>query len=451
MMVQLIIKNAYEIVTMDANRRMFRNGAIAVEDGRVVDVGKSEEIGRKYRAERTIDARRMLVIPGLINSHIHTVQQLGRGLMDNVNSTSNIMWKYESCLDDEYTFVSASLACYEMIRTGTTCFGEPGANISMEGAVKAIRNSGLRARVARTTMDVQAPERGPTPSNLLESTDSAVEEAESFYVKNRRVTPKMNPWFSVLLVRTASDQLLRRIKDCADKYGAMMQIHAASTKKSVESCKERFGMTPVERLDKLGILDVNLLLTHMNWLTAAEIDAIRAHNTKVCHCPTTGPARGYGTFQAGRFWDMLQKGIVVGIGSDGAPTSNFLDMVRVMYSTTVHKDVKLDATIFPAQTVLEMATVNGARALMLEDQVGSIEVGKWADITLFDLDCIEFVPNHDLVSNLVHSACGHAADTVIVGGEVLMEHKKVKTIDIKALLASAVPLAESISEKLRRT
>ena len=449
-MIDLVIKDADLIVTMDLDRKIVSGGAIAILGDRIIALGKNDQIANQYLAKKTISAKGKIVMPGLVNCHMHTTQQLARGLADGVTQPAWIherIYPYESHLTPEDAYLSASAACLEMIKTGTTTFADPGG-YNMEKVVEATVQSGLRAILARSSMDISTSSR-PLPSTIIETTQSVVERAEEFVkfyqgAGNGRIVPA----FSLRIVRVCSDELCQRISDLSSKYHSLIEVHASSTKQSIEACKEIFGMTDIERLESLGILGPRVLAIHMNWPTDQEIETVRMRDVKVCHCPTTSPTAGaYGSFAVGKFPEMIRKGILVCLGCDAAACSHFLDMFRVMYQTIYFRDVRLDPFIMPPETVLEMATINGAKALGLDMDIGSLEPGKKADIILVNRWESEFVPCHNPISNLVHACCGHCVSTVLVDGNILMSDRKVQSLDEKTIAKEAQQAAKAVAAR----
>lgn len=438
---------------MDENRRIIRDGAIAIENDKITAVGKSEDVQKEIiSVDYVIDANGMIASPGLINCHCHTTQHLARGVADNVFLPTWIherLYPFEAVLEPKDAYVSALTCFIEAIKTGTTFVADPGG-YHMEWVAKAVKDVGIRAVLARSLVDIHSEAR-PIPEAFRETTQEAVNAGEDFVKRyDGFAEGRIRAWFSLRTERMVSDELCIAVKALADKYGVGIESHVSSNLDSVNRHKEVFGgKTPIERYHEIGVLGSNLLIVHANWLSRSEIKLVKKYDVKVCHCPTAGAAGGYGTFKIGKFVEMMKKGITVALGHDSAAESNFADMLRVAYMVTAHRDFRLDATLFPPETLLEMLTLNGAKALLSEDKVGSLTVGKKADVVLFDIKNPEMVPLLNPVSNLINSACGHCVNTVIIDGKIVMQNREMKTIKEDYVLEEAQKTAESIIERAR--
>lgn len=228
--------------------------------------------------------------------------------------------------------------------------------------------------------------------------------------------------------------------------------HAGVVEPMVELTMKRFGLRDIERLDKLGILGSDVLSAHMGWLSGKEFTILKEKGVNVAHCPSSSMHGAYGSISRGLIPEMVEAGINVAIGCDGTTCSNHLDMVRQMYLVaTTHKEVRLSEKVMHPSKVIEMATLNGAKALLLDRQVGAIEIGKKADLVLFDLKRPEWTPVHryNLLQNLVYSASGDSVDTVIVDGKILMENRKIKTIDEEAVIEGAQEKVADLLNKIK--
>jgi 5-methylthioadenosine/S-adenosylhomocysteine deaminase len=227
-----------------------------------------------------------------------------------------------------------------------------------------------------------------------------------------------------------------------------MQVHCAAFISQVESHRALFGLSEVERLGEIGVLGPNVLLVHMGWITPKELLLLKKHDVRVVACPSPSFHSGYGSMTYGKFPEMRELGITVGLGSDAAPFSNFLDIVRNMYLFSGGlTEARLDPTVMPAEYAFEAATINGARTALWDAEIGSLEPHKKADVSIFDLHHPAIMPLHSPVANLVYCANGSFADTVIVNGEVLMENKKMLKIDEGEVLHEAQKRAEAIVKR----
>ena len=449
-MPSIFVKNARFLVTIDQTRRIIRDGSIAIDDGKIIDIGKTDKLQNNYgSSEIIIDAARHVIMPGLINTHCHTNHHLARGLADNVLFPTWIherVYPFESTMNEHDVYLAAMACCIESIKTGSTCFIDPGG-YNMEHAVKAVDESGMRAVLSRSAVDIHSDARA-IPGKMREDTDNAANSSEQFVREyNGAAGGRVHAWFAPRTERMASTELLQRIKELAVKYETGITIHASSTQDSVLRHKEIFnGERPIERFNRAGLLGQNLLVGEANWLTDEEVSLIQKYDVKVFHIPTGSFHGAYGALQS-KHLDMIKKGIAVGLGHDSAAESNFLDMFRVMYSVIARRDVNLDPTLVPPEQILEMATINGARTALWENEIGSLEPGKRADLIIIDTMRPEWLPLHNPISNLVHSASGDSVSTVIIDGKVVMRDRIINTVDEQKMLMQIDEAGLSISER----
>lgn len=450
-MTTTLIKNADWIITMDPERRIITDGAVAITGDRIGAVGKTSEIARRFQADKEIDARGKLVMPGLIDTHVHTVQQLGRGLADGCDMPIHLfqrLYGYEKELMEEDAYWAALCCQLELIRAGTTCFIDPGSFFP-EQTIRAIGESGIRGVVARTAFDVHQSQIGSLPSKMFrETTEEALERSEAVVKRfNGAHDGRVKAWFSLRILVGCSDRLIKEIKGLADAHGVGIVMHAAESRDETVVARVQHGMSDVERIAALGAVGPNMVLIHMGWASPKEIVLCMKHDLKISCTPSTGYRLPLGSMEFGRFPEMLELGVTVALGSDAATSSNFLDIVRQMFLASAGgKAQRLDPTIMPPETVLEMATLNGAKAALWEHDIGSLEAGKKADIAIFDTRGVEWRPMLNPLSNLVYSSRG-GADTVLCNGRVLMEEGAILAFDEDKVLAEAQHRGEAIAKK----
>jgi 5-methylthioadenosine/S-adenosylhomocysteine deaminase len=451
-MANLIIAHADWLVTVDDSRRIFRDGALAIEADKIVAVGKTEAVLAHQTAARVIDAKGKLVLPGLINAHAHNTQQLARGLANDCHIQEWLygrVYPFEASLSAEEALLSAQLCQLEMIKSGTTCFLDPGSHFPDEVA-RAATQSGMRCVLTRSTMDIHSNSRGSLPqTRFRESTDEAVARlGDAISRLHGSAGGRIRASASLRNLYTASDRLITEVKALADRHKTLVQSHVAGNHSGPVASLARHDCRDVERLERLSVLDDRWLLIHMNWVSPRELDLLTASKAKVAHCPGAGVKGGWGTFSHGRFPEMIERGICVCLGTDSGPSGNFMDLTRAMYLAACgFKDSRMQAATLTAEGALEMATINGARAALWEDSIGSLEVGKKADVCLWNLNRAEWRPVVNPIGNLVYSADGSSVDTVIVDGNILVEGGVIKTLDEKALLREATPVAQRIAER----
>jgi cytosine/adenosine deaminase-related metal-dependent hydrolase len=429
-MADLIVAGAC-VVTMNSARKIYSDGAIAISGKKIAAVGPSAEILAAHTAPHTISARGMLAVPGLIDAHNHPNQYLSNGIGDDVDIFTWIrrVYPYESVLTAEEAYLSALGAFTESIRHGTTCFNDPGG-IHPDAMAQAALDVGIRGIVNRSTRD-SFDESFPTPENLKESTESCLRNGEEFVTRwNGAGDGRLRAWFSLRTMFNVSEELCRGIKALADRYRVGIHSHASTIRAENDFVRSRTGKRSLAWLSDLGVLGPNLCLIHMGDTQDDEIPLLTRHDCKVVHCPSASMLGGYGVIHNRIIPRMIDAGVTVGLGTDSATAGGHLDMVRMMYlAACAHKDAYADATKMGARKALEMATIDGARACLWDDTIGSLEPGKLADISLFDMSGIHWHPGRDPVMNLVYSATGRDADTVIIDGRIVMRHGVMATVD----------------------
>jgi cytosine/adenosine deaminase-related metal-dependent hydrolase len=427
----LTIIHAY-VVTMDAQRRIIDDGAIAISGNRIVAVDKTARLLEQPAGAHVIDAGGMMALPGLIDAHMHPNEYLANGIADDVDITSGLydyIYPYEAALTPEEAYVSGLGAYVEAIKSGTTCFSDPGGT-HVDALAQAAVDVGIRGIINRSTRDLDDPTR-PIPATLTEATEICLREGEAVVKRwNGAAGGRLKAWFSLRYVFNISEELARGIKTLADRHQVGIHVHAACIHGENEAMRERFGKTALERFYDLGLFGPNLHLVHMGYPEAADVTRLKRHDVKTCHCPTASMLGGYGVIQHKMIPRLLDAGITVSLGTDSATAGGHLDMIRVMNAAAcAHKDAFADATVMGAHKALEMATLHGARACLWEDALGSLEPNKFADVVLVRMDGLDWHPARDPVRSLVYTATGQNVDTVIIDGRVVMRRRVVLTVD----------------------
>jgi 5-methylthioadenosine/S-adenosylhomocysteine deaminase len=442
------------VITMDPRRRIVTDGAVAIENDRIVDVGKSAALAG-FQAEKRIDARGKIVMPGLIDAHCHHVQMLARGLADEVDLIAwcyERIYPYEARLDEESTYWSALLCCVEMIRTGTTCVCDPGG-YRMENVGRALEESGMRGIIAWSGMDQWSDDR-PIPDGLpgkLGTEETLRVEERLVREWNGRAGGRIRASYGLRVEPNVSDRLYRGINELAKRDGAMVQMHAAVNRDQVEWVRRRTGHTVIEHMNSLGILGPHWFLIHMAAVTEPELPLLRDNDCRVIHVPGATLHGAYGSASLGKFPEMIDLGITVGLGCDSSAANNSLDMFRAMYqAATVHKEARIVPDLIAPEKALEMATIDGARAVHWEREIGSLEKGKKADLIVVDTRRSNWIPMHDfsIVPNLVYSGEGADVETSIIDGKIVMENRRISTVNVDRVLAEAQRAAAAIVAKL---
>jgi len=440
------------VVTLDAHRRVIRDGAVMVEGSHITDVGKTDELHRKYAPEHTIDASRKLIIPGLIDCHVHLAQALIRGCADDVSLLDwlgKYVWPLQGNFDAEDGRVSAELCMLEMIKSGTTSFIESMTHTryGFDGIAKAVEESGMRGSLAKTIMDTPAYGRKQMMyEGMIEDGDRSLAETITMYDRwNGKADGRVSVWFGPRSLGACSKALYEKIAEEAAKRKAGITMHLCEVKEDLQYARRKFKKSPVAFANEVGLLTPRTVLAHAVWLTDRDIATLSKTRTNISHCPSSNTKLASGI---ARVPEMLKKGVNVALGCDGGPSNNSYDMIREMkLAAYIHKVRLSDPMTMPAETVLEMATVHGARAIGMQDRLGTLEPGKLADIVLVDLDSVHMVPNNNHVSDLVYAGCGTDVDTVMVDGQTIMENKNVKTLDEREIIGQARERASALLDR----
>jgi len=325
---------------------------------------------------------------------------------------------------EEFVYWGTLLACAEMIRAGTTAFAD---GYFFEGHVaRAARDSGIRALLAQGTLDFPTPDSPSSAAGLRRICD---------FIETWSGSATIRPALFAHSVYTCSPQLLTRCRDLALKYKVPWVTHLSETREEVEVVSQKYGRTPVNHLENLNLLSSNLIACHCVWLTEAEMDLLAKRGVRVVHNPESNLKLASGVAPIP---DLLKRGVPVGLGTDGCASNNNLDLFQEMdFAAKVHKGHRLDPTAMPAETVLEMATLGSARVLGMEAEIGSLEVGKKADVIVVDLNRPHLQPVYNVVSQLVYSAVGADVRDVVIDGRIVMQNRRLLTLDEERILAEA--------------
>ena len=419
------------VVTMNATRDVIRHGAVAVRGNEIVDVGKQSDLEALYTATATVGGDRFVVTPGMVNTHIHvTGEPLTRGYVpDDTPFEENVfMWlcPLYAVYTAEEERLSAQLAAVEMLKSGTTTFLEAGTIRFLDEVIDGLVEVGIRGRVGNWIWDLP-----PEPDVYKQDTDAAIDMMQKQLVDYASVAnDRLGTWSILVGHTTASDPLWRAARELADEHGTGMSFHMSPAKLDPEGFVAEFGQRPMIHLAELGILRDDVAMTHCVQIDDQELAVMAELGVNVAHCPTTALKVSYGVTQVGKFPEMMQMGINVSIGTDGNNASNYSDLMRATYLVAgLFKDARQDPQMFPAEMAYEMATLGGAKTMQMQDTIGSLEVGKRADIVLHDTDRPEWRPLLNVANQLVWSADGRGVHTVFVDGVKVVENGQMTTID----------------------
>jgi 5-methylthioadenosine/S-adenosylhomocysteine deaminase len=421
----ILIKDA----TIIANKII--KGSLLIQNDKIVEI--SNKIGLND-ADEVINAEGKVLIPGLVNTHTHLSMTLMRGLADDMpleTWLNDHIWPVEAELDGEHCYAGALLACAEMIKSGTTCFND--MYFFMDHVAKAAGEAGIRGTLSHGMIDF-----GDEDKRKKEFKETIRIIKKCHDTADGRIKVAFGPHSPY----TCSQELLEGVKKESAKYGVRIHIHVAETKKEVEDVTNEHGKRPFEYLDEIGFLGSEVTAAHGVWLSDSEIDIIKDRDVKISHNPSSNMKLSSGVSPVA---EILSKGVCVSLGTDGPASNNNMDMLEEMKIAALLQKVKtMDPTVLTAQEVFNMATINGANSLGLENEIGIIEVGKKADLVLVDMKTPKLTPFRNPISHLVYSANGGDVDTVICNGELLMENRELLTLDE----SNVIEIAENASEDL---
>ena len=451
--VDLLIRNCW-IVTMDAERRILRDGALAVIGDRIHAVGPSAEVAAAVTARETIDGARFVLTPGFVNCHIHvTGEPITRGYVpDNTDWRTNVFdWLIPTYLAQtpEEERLSAQLAALEMLRTGTTCFIEAGTILDLAPVFDGLAEIGIRGRFGQWAQD-----RAFAPDD-----DQAAMTRTAIAVLEREMDrypvagdPLLAAWPCLVGHMTATDELWRAATALARERGAGVTAHMSPDPADPDYYLGTTGRRPIAHLGEIGALGSHLSLTHAIYLDDAEVALLAATGTSVTHCPMTAMKGAYGATAHGKFPEMLAAGINIQLGTDGNNNGNASDLMRAMYVTAgIHKDSRGDVDLFSAYRVLECGTINGARGAQLDASIGSLEPGKKVDFVAHDRNRPEWVPLLNVVNQLVYAADGRGVHSVWVDGRRVIADYRSTLIDEDRLYAAVEAAAPALIARAGKT
>ncbi len=432
----LIIKNAM-VLSMDSQSNYWENASIVIRGNTIESVGNINDAEEKYPGARVIDGTGKLVMPGLVNTHTHVPMTIFRGYADDLPLHE---WLYEYIFPIESEFVNAEnvklgtrLAIAEMLRSGTTTFND--MYYYVDEIARVVDATGIRAVLSETLIDFAAP-NSPTPKDGLRISEELINR----WGNHPRITISV----SAHAPYSCSAQLIKDAKALADKYHVPFNIHLAETRKEFDLSLAQTGFTPTGYLESLGVLDKNVIAAHGVHLTAEDIEFLANREVSIAHNPECNMKLASGVAPVPT---LLKAGVKVGFGTDGVASNNNLDLFEeINTAAMLHKLHSNDPTVLDAKTVVEMATIGGARVLGLEKEIGSLEPGKRADLIMLDMKQPHAHPVYNIYSLLVYSMKGSDVETVIIDGSVVMENRKFLFLEEDGLYARAEEVAAKIKE-----
>lgn len=421
------------ILTMDRNLTTIARGSIGITNRRIREVVPDPN---GLRGDTILDAQSKLAMPGLVNTHTHLAMTLFRGLAEDVPLKSwleETIWPTEKKLSSGDVYYGALLGCAELISSGCTCFNDQ--YFFMEQVAEAAKLSGIRGVLAEGMIESSSAD----PDALLEKGISFAKRYNGY--ADGRVRASLGPHSEY----SCSPEFLAKVAKAAEENGVGVHMHLAESKEFSAEVRKKHGLTPVRLMDKVGILGPKTIVAHCIHIDAEEVRLLAQRQVKVSHNPVSNMKIALGVAP---IISMLHAGVTVGVGTDGAASNNNLDLLKdIKFASYLQKLYADDPTVLPAKELLKMATINGARALGLEDEIGSLEKGKLADIILLDLTRPHLRPLHDPYATVAYSAIGSDVDTVIVDGRLIMEERSIKTFDAPDVAENASARAAALAAR----
>lgn len=455
----VLIEHLQFAITADDQDRVLRDAALLLRQDRILDIGTTTEVRARLGAavpNRVIDGRRLGVTPGFIDSHVHLSETLSRAVFPDVLGTRAWVFHWAkpfyAHVDESDERVSVLLGAAEMLRSGTTCFLDMGAQNDAGVTAKAAEQIGIRGVVGRHAADRRPTEAPPGWSeemmdhHFFRNHEAALEALEeSVRLWNGYADGRIRCWVNIEGKEPCSLELHVGARELAERLGVGTTYHIASSIEESRVSERKYGRWPITRIAENNGLGPNLVLAHAVAVTDAEVQLLAENRTAVAFCPSTSLKLAKGATAIGKYPEMLDAGVIVGLGTDGVSAAGNLNLHRQIHLVAgLFKDARLDPTLVGARRAVRMATIDGAKALGWGDQIGSLEVGKQADFVLFDLDHHEWTPYSDPMQALVWSVSAASIAQTWVAGEALFVGGSVRTIDERTLREEARERAAAI-------
>ena len=440
----MLLLTGARVVTMDGDHRIL-DADVLVEDGRIAAIGNGAtgEGGAAGKPRpRVLDCTSLVLLPGLVQAHVHLCQTLFRGLADDLPLESWLarrIWPLEAAHTEDSVYWSAMLGAAELLLGGTTAVLDMETVRHTGAAFRALEAIGLRATAGKCLMDAPA-----APAGLREPTDRALQEANDLCARWHGAAGGRLRWcFAPRFVPSCTGPLLRAVSDLAERAGAVIHTHAAETPLELQMVKQQTGRDEIAYLDSVGIAGPRAALAHCVWVDAEAIESLAAQQTNVVHCPSSNLKLGSGIAPVPA---MLAAGCHVAIGSDGAPCNNRMDGFGELRLAALIQKPRFGPDALPAARALELATMGGARAMGLEREIGSLEVGKRADIVALDLSGPHAQPEGDVISRIVYSASAGDVRHVLVDGRIVVESGRLGTAQYADITREANRCARQVRQ-----
>jgi 5-methylthioadenosine/S-adenosylhomocysteine deaminase len=436
--VDLLVTNGL-VVSMDANRRVIEGGAVAIRGDLIVAVGTTADLTAQFDSPKVIDARGAIVMPGLINTHAHAAMSLFRGIADDLE-LDEWLHKYifpaeAKNVTEDFVTWGTRLSLLEMIQGGTTTYADM---YYFEDAVaRATKEAGMRGVLSETIIDFPAPDN-KTPADTFAYTQR--------YIDKWKNDPLIVPAVGPHSMYTLSEKTLQDAAALARKNQVPILIHIAEAPFEIEESRAKYGLTPVAYLERAGVLGPDVLGAHCVWVDHADIETLVHYGVGCAFNPSSNMKTAAGVMPT---VDMLAAGQAIGLATDGAASNNNEDMFLEMnLAAKLQKVARMDSRALPAEDVVAMATITGAKALHVDKLIGSLEAGKKADLIIVDTSAPHATPMYNVYSGLVYSLKASDVRTVVIGGKPVMEDRKMLTLDEAAILAKAKEYKAQIQRSL---
>ena len=429
----ILIKNA---LILNPNNFEEKIQSLLIKNDLIAEI--SDEIDES-NVDKIIDASGKILLPGFVNTHTHLSMTLFRGLADDLSLDSWLndhIWPMEANLNGDYCYIGALLGAVELIKSGTTTFSD--MYFYMEDVARAVDEAGIRAVLSYGMIDFGDAEKR----------EAEIKENLTLFENcNGMADGRIKVFFGPHSPYTASEELLIKVRQLADEHNIGIHIHVSETQKEIDDVSAEKGLRPFEYLDKIGFLGPDVVAAHSVWLSEDEIEIIKKNDVKISHNPCSNMKLASGIAPVSK---LIENDICVSIGTDGASSNNNLDLIEELKTASLLQKVStLDPNVLNSHEAIAMGTIKGAEALGLDEEIGSIEVGKKADIILIDTNSANMVPDSStLTSNIIYSANGSNVDTTICNGKILMENKKLTVLDEQEIYNKAREAIKNLKEAI---
>ena len=442
-MTNIKIDNA-TILTLNPNRDIILNGSILIENNIIIAIGTRRDLLQES-ADKIINAHGKLAVPGFFNNHIHiSYAHAVRGIFPDglpFSDYLNQVFQLQSEMSAEEEYYTSLLGIVDMIKNGTTSFFEPGSAKHLPSLLKAIEESGSRSIIGNSVVDLDNPINLPvlTTDEAL----SLMEKTLSQY--HNSVSGRVKVWIMPFSINYSSKDLLIASKLLSQNYNTGISLHSSQNEEQVRITEKKTGKSPMKYLHDIGLLDDDLLLSHMVSVSDVELNLLSSTNANVVHLPSAALKMASGLTKIGKFPEMIDNGICLSLGTDAANNSNHMDLLRsANIVASIYKDSKRNSSIMSPETCLELLTINGAKSIKMDKYLGSLEIGKKADIILFDTLRPEWRSLFNPVNNLIYSADGRSISDVIIDGRIIIEDGDFINIDELELINKVQNIGEDL-------